>query len=113
MEGVNHQKTAYTLDGNQPNMNGNDVGHHKNNVNQPVTAAATAGGDGVRQVTLAEYKQAAQCLAEAFADDDVARYFTEVPDRAHWTEKQKWDLHVSILEYITYAHILKGLVLAA
>ncbi|KAG9549517.1 hypothetical protein KCU61_g3814, partial [Aureobasidium melanogenum] len=114
MEGVNHQKTAYTLNGNQPNMNGNDVGHHKNNVNQPVAAAAaTAGGDGVRRVTLAEYKQAAQCLAEAFADDDVARYFTEVPDRAHWTEKQKWDLHVSILEYITYAHILKGLVLAA
>ncbi|KAG9901568.1 hypothetical protein KCU94_g7872, partial [Aureobasidium melanogenum] len=85
MDGVNHQKTAYALDGNQPNMNGNDVGHQKNNVNQPVTAAVTAGGDGVRQVTLAEYKQAAQCLAEAFADDDVARYFTEVPDRAHWT----------------------------
>lgn len=113
MEGVNHQKTTHALNGNQPNMNGNGVSHEKNNVNQAVTAAATAGGDEARQVTLAEYKQAAQCLAEAFADDEVARYFTEVPDRAHWTEKQKWDLHVSILEYITYAHILKGLVLAA
>ncbi|THZ50315.1 hypothetical protein D6C88_09871 [Aureobasidium pullulans] len=119
MEGVKHQKTTYTLNGNKPTMNGHSGGHQKNYVavnSDKITAAATAavaGGDGVRRVTLAEYKQAAQCLAEAFADDDVARYFIEVPDRAHWTEKQKWDLHVSILEYMTYAHILKGLVLAA
>ncbi|CAD0023289.1 unnamed protein product [Aureobasidium pullulans] len=119
MEGVKHQKTTYALNGNKPTMNGHSGGHQKNYVavnSDKITAAATAavaGGDGVRRVTLAEYKQAAQCLAEAFADDDVARYFTEVPDRAHWTEKQKWDLHVSILEYMTYAHILKGLVLAA
>lgn len=61
----------------------------------------------------AEYKEAAQCLAEAFADDDVARYFTHTPDREHWTEEQRWELHVSILEYIVYAHILKGVVLTA
>jgi hypothetical protein len=66
--------------------------------------------DGVRVVTAAEYKQAAACLAEAFAEDDVARYFIDVPDREHWTEQEKWDLHVDILEYVTYAHILKGLV---
>jgi hypothetical protein len=66
--------------------------------------------EGVRVVTLVEYKQAAACLAEAFAEDDVARYFIDVPDRAHWTEQEKWDLHVEILEYVTYAHILKGLV---
>jgi len=66
--------------------------------------------DGVRVVTAAEYKQAAACLAEAFGQDDVARYFVDVPDRAHWTEEQKWALHVEILEYVTYAHILKGLV---
>ena len=47
--------------------------------------------------------------AEAFAEDDVARYFIDVPDREHWTDQQKWDLHVEIMEYITYAHILKGL----
>lgn len=76
-------------------------------------AAAVAGGDDtVRLVTVAEYKQAALCLAEAFADDDVARYFTHTPDREHWTEAQRWKLHVEIMEYITYAHILKGLVLA-
>jgi hypothetical protein len=66
--------------------------------------------DGVRIVTAAEYKEAAACLAEAFSEDDVVRYFVDVPDRKHWTTEQKWALHVEILEYITYAHILKGLV---
>lgn len=69
--------------------------------------------DGVRVVTAAEYKQAAACLAEAFAEDDVARYFIDVPDRAHWTAEEKWNLHVEMLEYVTYAHILKGLVTVA
>jgi hypothetical protein len=114
MEGVTkHQKTTHALKGNKPTMNEQGVGDQKKNVYTPDTAAVAAGGGGVRRVTLAEYKQAAQCLAEAFAEDDVARYFTEVPDGTHWTKEQKWNLHVSILEYITYAHILKGLVLAA
>jgi hypothetical protein len=66
--------------------------------------------DGVRVVTPEEYKEAAMCLAEAFAEDDVARYFIDVPDRKHWSEAEKWKLHVDILEYVTYAHCLKGLV---
>jgi hypothetical protein len=66
--------------------------------------------DGVRVVTLAEYKEAALCLAKAFAEDDVVRYIIDVPDREHWTEAERWALHVEILEYVTYAHILKGLV---
>lgn len=66
--------------------------------------------EGVRVVTAAEYKEAAACLAEAFAEDDVARYFIDVPDREHWSPDEKWALHVDILEYVTYAHILKGLV---
>jgi hypothetical protein len=81
---------------------------------KPKTAAAATVlpplTDGVRVVTAAEYKKAAECLAEAFGEDDVARYFIDVPDREHWTEEQKWALHVEILEYVTYAHILKGLV---
>ncbi len=64
----------------------------------------------VRVVPPEEYKQAALCLAEAFKEDEVARYFIDTPDRNHWTEDQKWDLHCDILEYITYAHCLKGLV---
>lgn len=66
--------------------------------------------DGIRVVQAFEYKEAAACLAEAFAEDDVARYFIDVPDRMHWTTEEKWKLHVEILEYVTYAHILKGLV---
>ena len=66
--------------------------------------------DGLRIVKAEEYKEAALCLAQAFAEDDVARYFIEVPDREHWSEEEKWALHVEILEYVTYAHILKGLV---
>lgn len=69
--------------------------------------------NAVRIVKLSEYKEAAYTLAEAFAVDDVARYPIDTPDRDDWTEEQKWDLHVSILEYITYAHILKGVVTTA
>ena len=66
--------------------------------------------DQVRVVSIDEYKEAALCLAEAFESDHCARYFIDTPDRAHWTQKQKWDLHLSIMEYAVYAHCLKGLV---
>ncbi|KAF2459197.1 hypothetical protein BDY21DRAFT_275356, partial [Lineolata rhizophorae] len=65
--------------------------------------------DGPRVLQPCEYKGAAATLAEAFATDDVARYFIDTPDRAGWSMERKWDLHVSILEYVTYAHCLKGL----
>ena len=75
---------------------------------------ATGGADGgVRILALKDYKQAALSLAEAFRDDEVSKYFVDVPDRPDWTEEQKWDLHVKIMEYITYAHLLKGLVVTA
>ena len=67
----------------------------------------------VRTVKVSEYKAAAYALAEAFAEDDVARYFIDTPDTAHWSKQKKWDLHVNILEYITYAHLLNGLVTTA
>lgn len=63
----------------------------------------------VRVLRVDEYKEAAMCLAEAFKDDHTTDYFINTPDRADWTEEQKWDLHVSMMEYITYAHCLKGL----
>jgi len=66
----------------------------------------------VHIVQAFEYKRAAACLAEAFAVDEVARYFTHTPDTAHWTSDQKWALHLSILEYIVYAHVLNGVVLS-
>lgn len=96
------------------NVQLNDVPTNFNVLQQKPTALAAETAPPptgeVRVVTAGEYKKAAACLAEAFAEDDVARYFIDVPDRAHWTEQEKWDLHVEILEYVTYAHILKGLV---
>ena len=66
--------------------------------------------EGVRIVQPAEYKEAAACLADAFFEDHVARYFLDVPDSPDWSEQRKWRLHTKMLEYMTYAHCLKGLV---
>ncbi|KAI9821786.1 MAG: hypothetical protein M1827_002367 [Pycnora praestabilis] len=66
--------------------------------------------EDIRAVGIHEHKEAAQCLADAFADDEVARYFIDTEDRSHWSEQDKWDLHVSILEYVVAAHCYKGLV---
>lgn len=70
----------------------------------------TAQLDQVRICTLNEYKDLALSLAHAFKHDEVAMYFIDTPDRAHWTEQQKWDLHLAIMEYVVYAHLLTGLV---
>ena len=75
--------------------------------------AAAAAAAGARVLQLHEYKEAALSLAEAFKEDEVSMYFINTPDRANWTEKQKWDLHLKIMEYITYAHLLRGLVVSA
>lgn len=68
--------------------------------------------DHVRVLRADEYKAAAQCLAEAFAHDGVVKYCIDTPDREHWSASQKWDLHVTMLEYITYAHCMAGLATA-
>ncbi|KJX97137.1 hypothetical protein TI39_contig553g00011 [Zymoseptoria brevis] len=77
------------------------------------TPGGGSNADGVRVLTLADFKGAAMSLAEAFRDDHSSMYFTHTPDRKDWSERQRWELHVKIMEYITYAHILKGLVLSA
>lgn len=64
----------------------------------------------VRIVEPSEYKEAALCLAEAFREDQVVRYPIDTPDRANWSEEERFVLHRQALEYITYAHCLKGLV---
>lgn len=76
-------------------------------------ATSTTSGANVRVLQVHEWKAAAASLADAFAVDDTARYFVDTPDRVAWTEEQKWALHVNIMEYITYAHMLKGLVVSA
>jgi len=66
--------------------------------------------DEIRIVDPSEYKEAAVCLAEAFADDKVVRYPIDTPDRESWSEADKYALHCCAMEYITYAHCVKGLV---
>lgn len=73
-------------------------------------SATTPLDSQIRLVPPSEYKAAAQCLAEAFANDKVVRYPIDTPDRAHWIENKRFDLHRQALEYITYAHCVKGLV---
>ena len=73
-------------------------------------SASTPMESQVRIVPPSEYKAAAQCLAEAFADDHVVRYPIDTPDRVHWTESERFDLHRQAMEYVTYAHCVKGLV---
>lgn len=77
---------------------------------QAAKVPSSAEHNQVRIVQRHEYKEVALTLAQAFKDDDVAMYFVETGDTSHWSQKEKWDLHVCILEYLVYGHILKGLV---
>jgi len=65
---------------------------------------------GIHVVSPSEYKEAAFCLAEAFREDDVVRYPIDTPDRVHYSEEERFALHREALEYVTYAHCLRGLV---
>jgi len=64
----------------------------------------------VRSPTILEYKAAAQCLAEAFATDEVARYFIDTEDMSSYSEEFKWKLHCDILRYAVAAHCYNGIV---
>jgi len=77
------------------------------------TLSNTSDSTNVRILSISEYKEAALSLAIAFADDDVSNYFLDTDERATWTEAQKWDLHLCIMEYMVVAHVLKGLVTSA
>ncbi|KAI7277547.1 hypothetical protein KC345_g6568 [Hortaea werneckii] len=82
----------------------------------PAAAAATPlqnNGTGVRILQLHEWKAASLSLAEAFAEDHSCLYFLNTPDTAHWPASRKWQLHLRMMEYITYAHLLQGLVLSS
>ncbi|KAH6723235.1 hypothetical protein DL95DRAFT_43516 [Leptodontidium sp. 2 PMI_412] len=64
----------------------------------------------IRVLGISEYEQAAQCLAEAFAVDEVARYFIDTDDMAAYSEEYKYKMHCDILRYVTAAHCYKGIV---
>jgi len=72
--------------------------------------AATTTDNAIRIVSPSEYKEAAMCIAEAFRDDHVVRYPIDTPDRMHWSEEERFELHKQAIEYVTYAHCLRGMV---
>lgn len=95
-----------------------DLGVHERSaaaahVIKGATTTIPSGEGGVRVLTLSEYKEAGMTLAQAFKNDHTSLYFTNTPDRSDWSEEQKWELHLKMMEYITYAHLLKGLVVCA
>ncbi|KAL8819544.1 MAG: hypothetical protein Q9223_002040 [Gallowayella weberi] len=65
----------------------------------------------VREISLTESDAAADSLALAFADDDVAMYFVKMIETEGWTDEERWNMHVRIMRSIVNAHCLKGLVL--
>lgn len=87
----------------------------------PATAAAAAtsttplqnNNTGVRILQLHEWKPASLSLASAFFSDPSSQYFLNTPDTVHWPASQKWSVHLHMMEYITYAHLLQGLVISA
>ena len=77
-------------------------------------AANPSVSDQVRVVGPDDCLKAAECLAEAFMKDDVAKYFifTEPGSPKIWTP-ETLRLHHKICEYLVYAHYMKGLVTIA
>ncbi|KAL3427251.1 N-acetyltransferase [Phlyctema vagabunda] len=73
-------------------------------------SSSSAVSDEIRVLKIAEYEPAAQTLAEAFATDEVARYFIDTPDMATYSDEYKYKLHSDIFRYITAAHCYKGIV---
>ncbi|KAK6828597.1 cyclopropane-fatty-acyl-phospholipid synthase [Apiospora arundinis] len=72
-------------------------------------------GDQVRAIGIAEYKEAALSLAQAFASDDLARYLVGAEGEgdgvaAGTADETKWRLHVDIMNYIVAAHCYSGVV---
>ena len=67
-------------------------------------------GDQVRAIGIAEYKEAALSLAQAFASDDLARYLVDAEGGGDGDDTLKWRLHVDIMNYIVAAHCYSGVV---
>jgi GNAT superfamily N-acetyltransferase len=76
----------------------------------PSSSSASTSNEEVRILGIDEYEQAAACLAEAFAVDEVARYFIDTEDMKTYSEEYKWKLHCDIIRYIVAAHCYKGIV---
>ena len=80
-------------------------------MSQASSSSNPASNDQIRVLGKSEYKQAALCLAEAFKDDAVVLYPIRTGDRKA-DPAAEWKLHLHIMECITYAHCMSGLVTA-
>ena len=69
----------------------------------------TSTHDKVRILDISEHKEAAKSLALSFKEDHVIKYFFFEDMTESWTQKT-YGIHVKMMEYITYAHCLNGLV---
>ncbi|KAG9246059.1 hypothetical protein BJ878DRAFT_533495 [Calycina marina] len=76
----------------------------------PLPTASVETSEEVRTIGISEHVQAAASLAEAFAKDEISRYFIDTNDMAAYSDEYKWKLHVNIMRYITAAHCYKGIV---
>lgn len=86
--------------------------NNNNNLLEKKHSLTPSSSEEVRILDISELDGAAKCLAEAFAVDEVARYFVDTPDMATSSEERKWKVHCNILRYLTAAHCYKGLVTA-
>lgn len=79
---------------------------------QAGTNAATTEdpAEQIRTIGVDDFQGAAMCMAESFKDDALSRYFLDTPDRPRWSEQDKWDLHLAIMQYLTYVHCMRGIV---
>ncbi|CAG8962329.1 hypothetical protein HYFRA_00005384 [Hymenoscyphus fraxineus] len=87
--------------------NNSNILEKKRSLTPTSTSSST---EEVRTIGISELDGAANCLAEAFAVDEVARYFVDTPDMVGVKEARKYDVHYKILKYLTAAHCYKGLV---
>lgn len=74
-----------------------------------VAADLKAQNSEIRVVPPEEHKQAAASLAESFVEDHVMRYAIDTPD-SNWSDKERWAVYVQMMEYITYATCIEGVV---
>lgn len=63
----------------------------------------------IKTLSKSDIKSAAVALAEAFEEDEMARYFTHTVDRKDCTPTDHWKLHLLIMEHIVKAHVYSGL----
>ena len=76
--------------------------------NTTLSACTDAVASTIRRLKASEIDQAAECLADAFRDDELALYFTHTPDRKPTSDIRK--LHFTIMKCIVKAHVQCGLV---